>query len=817
MKPSSVIVVKLRDDKKFSSSLPPNYKADNMNLVKRMLTSVLGRSGEPFSRQEVSEAAKNLGDINESKELYALVVSRFQARAASVLNDVSRRANGDAALSLEAFVREWNDYRQDASHVELVLMWLNSRYVPQQCTDRSIFSMAVRVLYEGCKQNHDTLIQKALDGCVEAINRERRGDIVTRSILSDFKAMMLLFELYFSLMEPVVLRSTFDYYSTLATKLVVEDQCTAEEFFSSVQAAQQQEKERWLTVLDSRSRGKFDECLQKALLAEHGIPVLTSGFKALASSSSKRNEVRLASRLLSQKYVGRNETVRMIFRQYVVDAGSEIVQGGRDVEDSLVKSLLVLKDNTEDLVKHSFDDAEPFRIAMREAFESFIRLRQNKVAELLAKHLDSLLRQGQKDVAEQEVEASIDRDMKLFNFIPAKDVFEAFYWKDFARRLVHQRSASAELEKAVISRLKTICGTSVTMKLEGMMKDMISSEELCQQFQDYCEGRGTASNRLQHHEDPIPAPEAASVAEEDAAGQQCIDASSQQIGKEDGGAADDVVMARSQILELFSQPTIESKFMILTRGYWPTYEVPDLNVPLELRLVMQLFTQFYSTKHSGRRLAWLHLNSTCHVKANFPRGKKELQVSLLQGLVLNLLNDRSSSAEEVSSSSSSSSNFITLETISKAINLALDSPPQQQELLCAVLSLSSGAQTILMRAPGSSGKLKPTEPLRYNDNFTHKLGKIRILQMQPKEGAPDESAATNERVFAERHYVVDAAIVRFMKSRKKVSHQELVAEVPLMLKFPVNVTDLKKRIETLIDRDYMQRNVQDNSIYEYRA
>ena len=52
---------------------------------------------------------------------------------------------------------------------------------------------------------------------------------------------------------------------------------------------------------------------------------------------------------------------------------------------------------------------------------------------------------------------------------------------------------------------------------------------------------------------------------------------------------------------------------------------------------------------------------------------------------------------------------------------------------------------------------------------------------------------------------IDAAIVRIMKTRKTLSHKLLINELMQMLKFPIGTPDLKKRIESLIDREYLER------------
>ena len=54
----------------------------------------------------------------------------------------------------------------------------------------------------------------------------------------------------------------------------------------------------------------------------------------------------------------------------------------------------------------------------------------------------------------------------------------------------------------------------------------------------------------------------------------------------------------------------------------------------------------------------------------------------------------------------------------------------------------------------------------------------------------EEQANTTERVFQDRQYQIDAAIVRIMKMRKTLSHNLLMSEVYNQLKFPVKVLNI---------------------------
>ena len=51
----------------------------------------------------------------------------------------------------------------------------------------------------------------------------------------------------------------------------------------------------------------------------------------------------------------------------------------------------------------------------------------------------------------------------------------------------------------------------------------------------------------------------------------------------------------------------------------------------------------------------------------------------------------------------------------------------------------------------------------------------------------EENVKTKEGVFQDRHYQVDAAIVRIMKTRKRLVHTQLIAELYKQLSFPISV------------------------------
>ncbi|CAF5186455.1 unnamed protein product, partial [Rotaria sp. Silwood1] len=68
-----------------------------------------------------------------------------------------------------------------------------------------------------------------------------------------------------------------------------------------------------------------------------------------------------------------------------------------------------------------------------------------------------------------------------------KDVFQKFYEKMLAKRLVGQLSASDDYEESMISKLKQACGFAYTSKLQRMFQDICVSKNLIDQYRTYCE------------------------------------------------------------------------------------------------------------------------------------------------------------------------------------------------------------------------------------------------------------------------------------------------------------------------------------------
>lgn len=72
--------------------------------------------------------------------------------------------------------------------------------------------------------------------------------------------------------------------------------------------------------------------------------------------------------------------------------------------------------------------------------------------------------------------------MVVFKYIEDKDVFQTFYSKMLAKRLIHSTSASEDLEGVMIGKLKSTCGYEYTSKLQRILYLLTDRLSVCYLF-----------------------------------------------------------------------------------------------------------------------------------------------------------------------------------------------------------------------------------------------------------------------------------------------------------------------------------------------
>jgi len=140
------------------------------------------------------------------------------------------------------------------------------------------------------------------------------------------------------------------------------------------------------------------------------------------------------------------------------------------------------------------------------------------------------------------------------------------------------------------------------------------------------------------------------------------------------------------------------------------------------------------------------------------------------------------------------------------------------ELKKNLQSLACGKYKILLKSP-KGREIEENDVLSFNSAFTAPLTRLKVQMVASRPENEQESLETQEKVEEDRKHQIEACVVRIMKSRKKLDHNNLVAEVTKQLsaRFNPNPAVIKKRIENLIDREYLERSKEDIRVYNYLA
>lgn len=164
--------------------------------------------------------------------------------------------------------------------------------------------------------------------------------------------------------------------------------------------------------------------------------------------------------------------------------------------------------------------------------------------------------------------------------------------------------------------------------------------------------------------------------------------------------------------------------------------------------------------------------------------------------------------------------------------------------------------TRVLRKYPQGKEVDETDEFAFNDGFKNDRHRIRINQIQMKETVSicsfsldriilfyfstfrwhfnislfyhlffpsllqaEEQKATEERVLIDRELVLQAAAVRVLKAKKTIKHNDLVTEIvdAIKARFQLEISEIKKTFEILIDKEYMERVEGERGVYRYLA
>ncbi|CAG8618433.1 24202_t:CDS:10, partial [Cetraspora pellucida] len=406
--------------------------------------------------------------------------------------------------------------------------------------------------------------------------------------------------------------------------------------------------------------------------------------------------------------------------------------------DALLKILLEVRNMYKDMIV-SFQSEAKFNESINKAFVEIVNRNHvckpstSKSPELLARFCDSLLR---KKYDENDFENDLENIMTIFHFVEDKDVFNKYYSKMLAKRLINRTLKSDDAEQSMINKLKEKCGFEYTRKFGQMLADISKSKDLNNKFKEYYFARADYQDNV--------------------------------------------------------------SFLILSTMNWPLQpSLTNITIPEELEKVYENFKKFYRISHSKHKLNWLFHLTNGELKANYCNSTKTgyiFMVSTYQmGILLQYNKDISYTFEELMQKTDLDYDFLT--AILKTL--------VQQKILKLIIGTEVG------------------DPLsHYELDMDFKSNKYRVnLNIPIKTLSEEEEKKEEDHKVKERMLLIQRTILNTMKIRKTLNHiglvNEVIAKVVDRYNFRPTIINIKKCIDILLEKEYIERVEGTKDMFRY--
>lgn len=655
-----------------------------------------------------------------------------------------------------------------------ILMYMDRTYIMQQ-RRRPVYELGLH-LFRVSVWEHPNVKERASELLMLAIASERAGLLTDdRSILKQVLSMLLELgradssNVYENDFEGPFLSRSMEFYHTESLEYLSRN--TAIDYVTKATRRLEEEKGRSLALaLPVTTDNQLQQIIETELIERHArtlVDMENSGFAALLKDDTKLHEMRDMYDLFVRVPASVDNLREALADRIKADGKALISDQEKGASDppAFVRGVLSMRERYDKVLEVSFRGEKKTKKRMKESFEDFLNV-DARAASCLSVYVDELLRVSLRGASEEQVTQKLQQVIIVFRYLSDKDVFESFYKQHLAKRLLGGRSVGDDAERAMVSQLKAECGYQFTSKLEGMFNDMRISHDLQDSYKDY--------KRRQ-----------------------------ESSGESSG-----------------SKP-VDIEVDVLTNGYWPSQNVPACTLPTPIQDAIERYTVFYLNKHTGRKLSWQTSAGQAELKATFGSApdsyrRHELCVSTYQMCILLLFNENTS---------------LTLGQIRTKTHIP------DMELRRHLISLCTPKNRILKKGSKGRGISSDDDTFTFNPEYTSKLKRVRIPLVKESsvtksgDGAAGDVAAAASAaqsaadgsvplpVEEDRRHLVEAAIVRIMKARKALSHNDLIAEVTrqLSVRFNPSPQFVKKRVESLIEREYLERSEDDHRVYNYVA
>ncbi|KAI1285963.1 Cullin-3 [Halotydeus destructor] len=778
----------------FPTSMDEKYVQNIWNLLKNAIQEIQKKNNSGLSFEELYRNAYTMVLHKHGEKLYNGLKEVVQEHLElKVRQDVLNSLNNNF---LQILNEAWNDHQTSMVMIRDILMYMDRVYVQQNNVD-NVYNLGL-TLFRDHVVRYGNIRDHLRDTLLDLVMRERRGEVIDRLAVRNACQMLILLgieqgdagrKVYHDDFEAPFLQQSREFYRMESQKFLAEN--SASVYIKKVEQRIAEEAERAKHYLDESTEREIVKVVEEELICAHmkTIVEMENSGVVYMLKNQKTDDLACMYKIFCRVQGGLPAIIACV-SVHLREQGKALVteeEGGKGDAVSFVQSLLELKDRFDTYLHKSFNNDKEVQKMIAKDFEYFLNLNQ-KSPEYLSLFIDDKLKKGVKGMSEQDIEHVLDKTMVLFRYLQEKDVFERYYKQHLAKRLLLNKSVSDDSEKNMISKLKTECGCQFTSKLEGMFKDISLSNNTNEEFKNHVNGND---------------------------------------------------------IKLFG---VDLNVRVLTTGFWPTQSSSSkCNIPHAPNNAFEAFKRFYLAKHSGRQLTLQAQLGWADLHAVFYGPKKEeSQDQSLAGpssIVLDGSMVSTSTGGVVTAfSSTPSSNaravqprkhIISLSSHQMCIlmlfnnrdrftyeELASETDIPAKDLTRALQSLALGkpTQRILLKNPKTKD-IENNHVFIVNDSFTSKLHRVKIQAVTAKGESEPERKETRSKVDEDRKHEIEAAIVRIMKARKRMNHSSLVAEVTEQLKprFLPSPVVIKKRIEGLIEREYLARTTDDRKVYTYVA
>lgn len=762
------------------------------NSLKGAIDKIFQHNSSILSFEELYGYGYKLCIHKHGDMLYNGVVETIRAHLEELVEDI---ASAPSETLLEILKEAWDQYKLAIGNVKDILMYMDRTYV-KTYRKSTVYTMALS-LFRHVVIYNDNVRPRLRSILLENVRLERGGQLIDRDMMKSISYMLVELSAsggapdscYTEEFEDEFLSETAAYYKQESQSYIVQYTCP--DYVKKAENRLKEEESRAISYLAPGTLEKLLAVAESELISAHATGLINMEGSGCARMFADINESKTGPSSSSSS--GSNSSVAM------GGVGSmEMGGSGGDREDDLCRmyGLLQRVPPTLDLLRTSM-----YTYLKQAGVKILEESNANAASRNPVRFVQSLL--NLKSKFDYIVETCFRCDKKAgkklreaFEFIVNQNNRCAAFLSDYvddllrnALKEISESEADAKLDKFVVM-FRFLCDKDV---FENHYKTALSKRLLS--------GKSVSDDL-----------------EKSMIGKMKTECGATYVTSLEGMFTDmqlskDVVEGFKSSSEAEQLPaSMRMEMSILTAGFWPIPSTDPCLLPFPATACVDVFDSYYHRKFEGRKMVWVTLHGSAELRANFPTATKHLTVTTYQMAILMLFN----TADKLS-----------LEEIQRRTNIR-DAVDCKRHLL----SLCTKKAPVLSKDSKGKG-IQEGDNFSFNASFTSKAVHIRIPMVSlkevtgnddsPRKGAGGDGSGSGgglpPTVEKDRCILIEASIVRIMKSRKSMMHHDLVAETVRQLsgRFTPEPPFIKKRIETLLEREYIARDKDDARMYTYVA